>query len=92
MKFYSPMCGGCNEIKPEFDDAVKIYDKMGIKTLAINIDNNTEMEFAASLGVLDEGLPNIRIFMEQGNQNGISIVSGDSSVKSLELVKRRLVH
>jgi len=87
MKFYSPMCGGCLEIAPEFEDAITIYDMMGIKTMAINIDNNTEMEFAAAIGVLDEGLPNIRIFMQQGH-NGISIVKGDSSVKSPELVKR----
>ena len=88
MKFYSPMCGGCQEIQPEFEEAKKVYEMMGIKTIVVNIDNYDEMQFANQLGVLEEGLPNIRMFFEEGNTNGISIVKGDSSVKSDELVKR----
>ena len=34
------------------------------------------MELATMLGVLDEGLPNIRVFTDNYNKNGISILNG----------------
>ena len=82
------MCGGCQEIAPEWESASKVYDMMGIRTVVVNIDNSDEMKFADELGVLEEGIPNIRMFVEEGNTKGISIVKGESSVKSEELVKR----
>ena len=46
-----------------------------VATGKINIDMKEGMAIAAKLGVLEEGLPNIRLF--SGNPNGTPILSGD---------------
>ena len=45
-------------------------------TTAVNIDEKDGMELAKELGVLDEGLPNIRMFSNKDSSSGISILRG----------------
>ena len=80
---YLAMCGGCKEFAPTWE---KLAASMkSIVTTKVNIDNAGGMEVAKTLGVLDEGVPNIRLFKsrksngpgKKGGGLGDTILDGD---------------
>ena len=74
VKFYSGMCGACKSFKPAFMDAHKTVD--GLHWAAIDIDNKSNIGLAKRMGVLDEGIPNVKLVNVQ--ETPLSIVAGDT--------------
>lgn len=75
LEFFSSMCGSCTEFAPTW---AALEKKMtAVMTAKVNIDDKAGMELAQQLGVLEEGLPNIRLF-SGGNEKGESILAGES--------------
>ncbi len=74
VEFYSAMCGGCQEFAPTWERV-----DMNMKSIVagkVNIDEPEGEALAKSLGVLDEGVPSIRLFMASGDSKGVSIMQG----------------
>ena len=60
VKFHSKMCGTCQEFKPEWD---KLTDSVeGLHWAELNVDEKANVPVAMNLGVLNEGIPNIKVF------------------------------
>ena len=60
VKFHSKMCGSCQEFKPEWE---KLADSVeGLHWGELNVDEKANVPVALSLGVLKEGIPNIKVF------------------------------
>lgn len=75
VEFYSGMCGSCQEFSPTWNKLEKAAKS--IATAKVNIDEPEGMEFAQKLGVLDEGLPNIRLFTSTApDHKGQSVLPG----------------
>lgn len=75
VEFYSPMCGSCSEFSPSWDKIEKNF-KSSLSIGKVNIDKKENMKLAEDLGVLDEGLPNVRLFNKKGQSKGTSIPVG----------------
>ena len=74
IEFYSGMCGSCKEFAPKWEF---LQEKMSaVVTSKVNIDEKPGMDLAQKLGVLQEGLPNIRLFSNTGQTQGIPIMPG----------------
>jgi thiol-disulfide isomerase/thioredoxin len=60
VEFFSGMCGSCKEFKPIWEE---YSNKMNahIKTTKVDIDTSKGMKIAQSLGILDEGIPNVKL-------------------------------
>eukprot|EP00596_Hydrurales_sp_CCMP1899_P011308 CAMPEP_0119043740 /NCGR_PEP_ID=MMETSP1177-20130426/25389_1 /TAXON_ID=2985 /ORGANISM="Ochromonas sp, Strain CCMP1899" /LENGTH=142 /DNA_ID=CAMNT_0007012511 /DNA_START=1 /DNA_END=429 /DNA_ORIENTATION=+ len=89
VEFYSSMCGSCKEfssIWEKVDSSLK-----SIATAKINIDDTGGMEVAKHLKVLEEGIPNVRVFHKNKN-TGTSIVKGDnlSYKEVMTLIKSKI--
>ena len=81
VEFYSGMCGSCKEFAPTW---ASLQKKMkSVVTTKVNIDEKPGMLLAQDLGVLDEGLPNIRLFSNK-EKKGVSIMPG-TEMSSKEL-------
>ena len=86
VEFFSPMCGSCQEF-------ASIWEKVeaNMKTIRvgkINIDDPNGAALAKSLGVLEEGVPNIRLFSVVGNGKGISIMNGDTMLTGKQIMTK----
>jgi len=77
LEFYSPMCGSCTEFTPTWSKLES--SAKSIVTSKVNIDDSAGMELAKKLGVLDEGLPGVRLFTSKTG-NGMSIVAGEGTI------------
>ena len=81
--FKSGMCSSCQEFEPEWK---KISDHVkGVRFASIDIDKPFGMKLARSFGVLDEGIPNIRIF-GGSKPKGIPVFSGEG--KAIEILPK----
>lgn len=75
VEFYSGMCGSCQEFAPTW---TRIEDSLkSIATGKINIDKKPGMQLAESLGVLEQGIPHVRMFSRLGDTKGRSIMSDE---------------
>ena len=74
VKFYSGMCGACASFKPAFESAPEKVS--GLHWAAIDIDNKSNIGLAKRLGVLTEGIPNVKLVNVQ--ETPLSIVQGDT--------------
>jgi thioredoxin-like negative regulator of GroEL len=74
VEFYSGMCGSCQEFSPIWDSAVSTL-KTKIAFGKVNIDQPEGLQLAKRLGVLEEGIPNVRVFSKFA-ERGYSIVTG----------------
>ena len=59
IKFYSGMCSACRAFKPEWDAAHELVQ--GLHWAAVDIDKKANVELAQRYGVLDEGIPNVKL-------------------------------
>lgn len=86
IEFYSSMCGGCTEFAPTW---TRIVDKVKpfIITGKINIDDKAGLKIAQELGVLDDGVPHIRIFNRKSDKVGMPILKSDSSTVYEDVMK-----
>ena len=74
VEFYSSMCGSCQEFAPTWQKLESMVP--GVQTGKINIDQKEGMKLAEELGVLSEGIPNVRVFHNSGDSKGFSIYTG----------------
>lgn len=90
VEFYSGMCGSCQEFSPTWAKLEKAAKN--IATAKVNIDEEEGMAFAGKIGVLEEGLPNIRLFTSTADAKGISVLPGmpEPYKKVLSKVKSHL--
>lgn len=72
VEFYSSMCGSCQEFTPIWEQVANHFTT--VATAKINIDDKEGMAIAQSLGVLEEGIPNVSLFATKSRQ---AIVKGD---------------
>ena len=77
IEFYSAMCGGCAEFAPTWTRIVEKVKPFMI-TGKINIDDKAGLKIAQDLGVLDDGVPHIRIFNKKSDNIGTPILKSDS--------------
>lgn len=74
VEFYSAMCGGCQEFEPTW---IRLETYLtSIATGRINIDDKLGMKLAAKLGVLDDGVPHVRLFTKRNDIKGLSLIKG----------------
>jgi len=78
IEFYSSMCGGCTEFAPTWKRIAEKVEPF-IITGKINIDDKAGLKIAQELGVLDDGVPHIRIFNRKSDMVGAPILKSDSS-------------
>lgn len=82
VEFYSSMCGGCQEFASTWNRIEKLYSKNSngvIATGKINIDKKEGLKVAEDLGVLEDGVPHVRIFTKKGDKKGSVVVKSDSA-------------
>eukprot|EP00640_Fibrocapsa_japonica_P007566 CAMPEP_0113933590 /NCGR_PEP_ID=MMETSP1339-20121228/735_1 /TAXON_ID=94617 /ORGANISM="Fibrocapsa japonica" /LENGTH=146 /DNA_ID=CAMNT_0000934927 /DNA_START=95 /DNA_END=535 /DNA_ORIENTATION=+ /assembly_acc=CAM_ASM_000762 len=80
VKFYSEMCGACQEYEPVW---LEIVDEMKgqVSAAKVNIDNEGGLNLAMRLGVLDEMVPNVRLVHSRGSE-GVGLVKGEALPKA----------
>ena len=83
-------CGSCKEFIPAWDEARASKALKGLHWGVVNIDSRAGQELASRFGVLDDGIPNVRIFnqVKRALPNGDAVVSGE--VISAKKLKSRL--
>eukprot|EP01061_Rhynchopus_euleeides_P042006 TRINITY_DN733_c0_g1_i1.p3 TRINITY_DN733_c0_g1~~TRINITY_DN733_c0_g1_i1.p3 ORF type:complete len:275 (+),score=161.52 TRINITY_DN733_c0_g1_i1:59-883(+) len=74
VEFYSAMCGSCKEFSPIWDAYAKKTPP--VRTAKVNIDDKGAMDVAQALGVMEEGIPNVRVFTG-ADEKGVSILQGN---------------
>ena len=74
VEFYSNMCGSCKEFAPVWDAYAS--ENPPVRTAKVDIDSKDAKEIADTLGVMAEGIPNIRVF-SGADETGTSIMTGD---------------
>ena len=89
VKFYSPMCGACKAFQPVFEEMHTMVD--GLHWAAINVDNKSNAALAKRMGVMTEGIPNVKLV--NAADMPMNVVSGDTpSVAALAAqIKETLV-
>lgn len=89
VEFYSPMCGSCSEFAPTWEALESKFKS--VQSGKINIDKKEGLAIAKQFGVLEEGLPNIRLFASKESKS-ISIMSGEpkSTKELMSSLKRNI--
>ena len=62
IEFSSSMCGSCAEFKPRWKEGAAQLEAIGVRTGVVEVDDPAGMNLAQRLGVLDAGLPAVRVF------------------------------
>eukprot|EP01025_Chloroclados_australasicus_P010141 TRINITY_DN1398_c0_g1_i1.p2 TRINITY_DN1398_c0_g1~~TRINITY_DN1398_c0_g1_i1.p2 ORF type:complete len:161 (+),score=18.69 TRINITY_DN1398_c0_g1_i1:16-498(+) len=85
IEFFSPRCSTCEQ----FDKIWKqIANQLGeVQIGSVNIDTDEGLELARQLGVLDEGVPNVRALVTQGDRNGETVFNGFEVPSQMDLLK-----
>ena len=75
------MCGSCKEFTPIWD---KLDQSMkSIVTTKVNIDDKGGMDVAKMMGVLDEGVPNVRLIHHRSSTTSAGSSSSPIVSKSI---------
>jgi len=74
VEFYSPMCGSCKEFSATW---TQLETKLkSVMTAKVNIDTKDGMEIAKNEKVLEEGIPNVRLY-KSSRGTSVSLMKGD---------------
>ena len=73
VKFHSKMCGSCKELIPAWEALQS--SQSGLHWGEVNIDRKENIPLASKFGVLDEGIPNIKLFTAGGE--AVPLLTGD---------------
>lgn len=84
VKFYSSLCSGCKEFNPAWEKitAGTKYFRSG----EVDVDVPEGTDLAKALGVMDEGLPNVRMFTTLKDTKGETIYSGSGHPRVHEIM------
>jgi len=91
VEFYSSMCGGCQEFASTWDRIEKLYSKSSNGVIAagkINIDNKDGLKVAEELGVLDDGVPHVRMFSKKGDKKGSIVLKSDAALDYVKITDK----
>lgn len=86
VKFYSAMCGSCQEFAPTWDKLKGSVDS--VEFTEISIDKQDGMKLAERYGALSEGIPNVKIFSRQSSPESKTIFNGEGAPTVPKLVKQ----
>eukprot|EP01064_Diplonema_japonicum_P031819 TRINITY_DN580_c3_g1_i3.p1 TRINITY_DN580_c3_g1~~TRINITY_DN580_c3_g1_i3.p1 ORF type:complete len:270 (+),score=72.66 TRINITY_DN580_c3_g1_i3:106-915(+) len=82
VEFYSKMCGSCKEFSPTW--TAYSSSSPPVKTATLSIDDSWVMTLATEIGVMEEGIPSVRLF-SGSSTSGIPVVSGSTpDLKTLQ--------
>merc|ERR1712096_343976 len=85
------MCGSCEEFAPKWNELAKSV-KGQIETAKVDIDDSQGMQLAEEIGVLEQGIPNVRIFHDLGT-TGITLLDGSvTDFPSSSALKRQALN
>lgn len=87
IKFHSTKCGSCKEFSPIWDEYSEMMTGM-IHTAIVNIDEKAGLRLAQELGVLDEGIPNVRVLVNK-SKKGKSLYKGASGTITAQAMAMR---
>uniref|UniRef100_A0A7S2TVT9 Thioredoxin domain-containing protein n=1 Tax=Lotharella oceanica TaxID=641309 RepID=A0A7S2TVT9_9EUKA len=91
LEFYSTMCGSCAEFEPTWHALEASDIGKSFKTARVNIDNNAGMQLATALGVLQTGIPSVRVYTNEFNFDADApILTGDEALLDLSVLTSRL--
>jgi thiol-disulfide isomerase/thioredoxin len=80
VEFYSTMCGGCQEFASTWERIEQAFDNDSnggaIASGKISIDSKEGLKLAEELGVLEDGVPHVRVFKQKDDQKGTAVVKG----------------
>ena len=90
------MCDTCKEFSPVFEELSGKIEKK-VKVGKVNIDAKEGMQIAQSLGVLDEGIPSVQMYMHKYDRTRRDVImSGEkdpvSSKVLLKRIRKKLTH
>ena len=91
VEFSSALCGSCKEFKPEWEKLSSQLKR--VRTTHVSIDEPAGKKLAEDLGVMEEGIPNVKFFMKAGGAgSATTLVKGEpSSARQLKLVLKPLL-
>jgi len=73
VKFHSAMCSSCQAFAPEWEAAREALD--GLHWAAVNIDHKENIALAKRFGVLQEGIPNVKLI--NAAEMPLPVITGD---------------
>lgn len=79
VKFYSGMCSSCQSFAPHFETAKEELD--GLHWAQVDIDRKAGMQLASRFGVLEEGIPNVKLI--NAADAPLPIVTGDTPAAAI---------
>ena len=85
VKFFSHMCGSCQAFAPTFEEAQKQVN--GLHWAQVSIDDKANIALAKKMGVLEEGIPNVKLV--NAAELPLPIVSGDTPSAEAVVAKLR---
>ena len=62
VEFYTPWCGHCKRLQPEFSKTAEVLKKMGSSVKLAKVNCDQERELAESYGI--KGFPTIKFFIK----------------------------
>ena len=74
VKFHSLLCSSCKAFAPEWEAATESMH--GLHWASVNIDEKKNLPLAERFGVLQEGIPNVKI-MNAAEGGPLPVVTGD---------------
>lgn len=91
VEFSSSMCGSCQEFAPEWEKLTGQLKR--VRTMHVSIDDDAGKALAQDLGVLEEGIPNVKLFMKAGDASSATTLlkGGDGSARQLKLALKPLL-
>ena len=72
IEYHHPGCGTCTEFSPIFKQLAS--ERSDVKFAALSIEHKSIQDFAGQNGILDEGVPNLRILHTIGDSVGSMVV------------------
>lgn len=78
VEFYDPRCASCQAFAPVWRDVVAA-PWAGLRFASVSIDHPSGMELAKHLGVIEQGLPNVQLFVQRRRHSGAGAEEDGSS-------------
>lgn len=63
VEFFDPRCSSCQRFEPVWRRLIALRWANGMRHAAVSIEARPNMELARRLGVIDQGLPNVQLFV-----------------------------